>query len=85
MKVVNSSQGVGFTKCRIIPAIYWITHVVVFFTFSIMATNSDHHLMDHIKSSRQLARGKYHARNGCRDNLVLMKGINAKKLVQTFP
>ena len=27
MEVVNSSQDVGFTKCRIIPAIYWITHV----------------------------------------------------------
>ena len=27
MKVVNSSQSVGFTKCRIIPAIYWMTPV----------------------------------------------------------
>ena len=28
MEVVNSSQSVGFTKCRIIPSIYWMTHVV---------------------------------------------------------
>ena len=27
MEVVNSSQSVGFTKCRIIPAIYWMTPV----------------------------------------------------------
>ena len=27
MEVVNSSQSVGFTKCRIIPSIYWMTHV----------------------------------------------------------
>ena len=29
MEVVNSSQSVGFTKCRIIPSIYWMTHVGV--------------------------------------------------------
>ena len=29
MGVVNSSQSVGFTKCRIIPSIYWMTHVEV--------------------------------------------------------
>ena len=31
MEVVNSSQSVGFTKCRIIPSIYWMTHVTMKF------------------------------------------------------
>ena len=33
MKVVNSSQSVGFTKCRIIPAIYWMTPVLYTFSY----------------------------------------------------
>ena len=26
-EVVNSSKSVGFTKCRIIPSMYWMIHV----------------------------------------------------------
>ena len=31
MEVVNSSQSVGFTKCRVIPSIYWMTPVSTIF------------------------------------------------------
>ena len=34
MKVVNSSQSAGFTKCRIIPAIYWMTRGARYYRYT---------------------------------------------------